>query len=52
MDSNGTAKENNHITKIFISYSHDTPEHKERVFNLSERLKKDLKDPHYCCCAY
>lgn len=26
---------------VFISYSHDTPEHKEYVLGLSERLRKD-----------
>jgi hypothetical protein len=27
--------------KVFISYSHDSPEHCERVLGLSERLRKD-----------
>ena len=28
--------------KIFISYSHDSPEHLERVLRLSDRLRRDL----------
>jgi hypothetical protein len=31
---------------VFISYSHDSPEHKERVLNLSRRLRNDGID---CC---
>lgn len=27
--------------KVFISYTHDSPDHKRRVFNLSERLRSD-----------
>src|SRR5688572_13721710 len=27
--------------RIFISYSHDAPEHEQRVLALSERLRKD-----------
>lgn len=27
--------------RVFISYSHDSPEHKQRVLALSERLRKD-----------
>lgn len=29
------------MSKVFISYSHDTPEHKELVLALSERLRED-----------
>src|SRR5271165_2929879 len=28
-------------TRVFISYSHDTPEHLDRVWELSERLRAD-----------
>lgn len=27
--------------KVFISYSHDSEEHRERVLQLSERLRQD-----------
>lgn len=27
--------------KVFISYSHDSPEHKNRVLELSDRLRGD-----------
>ena len=27
--------------RVFISYSHDSPEHMDRVWNLSERLRGD-----------
>ena len=27
--------------RVFISYSHDTPEHRARVLGLSERLRQD-----------
>lgn len=27
--------------KVFISYSHDSPEHKDRVLHLSDRLRAD-----------
>jgi tetratricopeptide (TPR) repeat protein len=30
--------------KVFISYSHDSPEHEERVLALAERLRKDGVD--------
>src|SRR5258708_19597048 len=30
--------------KVFISYSHDSPEHKERVLEFSDRLRKDGVD--------
>jgi hypothetical protein len=30
--------------KILISYSHDSPEHEERVLALAERLRKDGVD--------
>lgn len=30
--------------RVLISYSHDSPEHKEAVFRLSERLRKDGVD--------
>jgi hypothetical protein len=29
------------MSKVFISYSHDSPEHREQVLALSERLRKD-----------
>ena len=29
------------MSKIFISYSHDSVEHKEKVLGLSERLRQD-----------
>ena len=29
------------ITKVFISYSHDSAEHRDRVLALSERLRQD-----------
>lgn len=32
--------------KVFISYSHDSEEHKSRVYALSERLRKDGIDCH------
>lgn len=32
--------------KVFISYSHDSGEHKSRVYSLSERLRKDGIDCH------
>ena len=32
--------------KAFISYSHDSEAHKNRVFNLSERLRADGIDCH------
>src|SRR4051812_7755145 len=32
--------------KAFISYSHDSEAHKDRVFNLSERLRADGIDCH------
>ena len=36
--------------KVFISYSHDSDEHRERVLALSERLRADgietLPDPY------
>ena len=32
------------ITRLFISYSHDSPEHKEQVLGLSERLRLDGYD--------
>jgi len=30
--------------KVFISYSHDSPEHEQRVLSLAERLRKDGVD--------
>src|SRR5271165_5964650 len=30
--------------KVFISYSHDSPEHARRVLGLAERLRKDGAD--------
>jgi SEFIR domain len=27
--------------KVFISYSHDSPEHEQRVLELAERLRAD-----------
>ncbi|MDJ0799104.1 MAG: toll/interleukin-1 receptor domain-containing protein, partial [Calothrix sp. MO_167.B12] len=27
--------------KVFISYSHDSPEHKDRVLQLADKLRKD-----------
>ena len=32
--------------KVFISYSHDSPEHAERVLTLSDRLRQDGIDSH------
>jgi len=32
--------------KVFISYSHDSPEHAERVLGLSDRLRQDGIDSH------
>jgi tetratricopeptide (TPR) repeat protein len=32
--------------KVFISYSHDSPEHLERVLTLSDRLRQDGIDSH------
>jgi hypothetical protein len=29
------------IPQVFISYSHDSPDHKDRVLGLSERLRQD-----------
>jgi hypothetical protein len=29
------------IPRVFISYSHDSPDHKDRVLSLSERLRQD-----------
>lgn len=40
-----------HPTKVFISYSHDSPEHSEFVLQLSERLRQDGLDSQidrYC----
>ena len=31
-------------TKVFISYSHDSPEHRTRVLNFAEKLRKDGLD--------
>jgi hypothetical protein len=33
-------------SKVFISYSHDSEGHKNRVYNLSEKLRKDGIDCH------
>ncbi len=38
-----TSTESKH-SKVFISYSHDAPEHKDRVLNLSNRMRTDGKD--------
>ena len=32
--------------KVFISYSHDSPEHAGRVLELSDRLRQDGIDSH------
>ena len=32
--------------KVFISYSHDSPEHAQRVLVLSDRLRQDGIDSH------
>lgn len=32
------------MSKVFISYSHDSPEHKDRVLALSDRLRADGVD--------
>jgi tetratricopeptide (TPR) repeat protein len=32
------------MTKVFISYSHDTPEHAKRILDLSDRLREDGLD--------
>jgi hypothetical protein len=32
--------------KVFISYSHDSPEHARRVLALSDRLREDGVDSH------
>ena len=32
--------------KVFISYSHDSPEHAELVLALSDRLRQDGIDSH------
>ena len=34
------------VPKVFISYSHDSPEHAERVLDLSDRLRQDGIDCH------
>lgn len=34
------------MTKVFISYSHDSPEHIDRVWELSDRLRADGIDCH------
>ena len=37
-------KKQDNIPKIFISYSHDSKEHKEWVLNLSNKLRNDAFD--------
>ena len=32
------------VPKVFISYSHDSKEHAERVLSLSDRLRRDGVD--------
>jgi len=32
------------VKKVFISYSHDSPEHRKRVLDLSQRLRADGVD--------
>jgi hypothetical protein len=34
------------VPKVFVSYSHDSPEHMERVLELSDRLRREGVDCH------
>lgn len=35
------------VMRVFISYSHDSPEHEKRVLALSERLRRDGLTPRW-----
>lgn len=37
----GKLQTNHSAPRVFVSYSHDSPEHRKRILGLSERLRQD-----------